>query len=552
MRAIVNARSSRVLVLISFLVPSALLVWFVGHYGVNVPHLDDWRMVDFITRAKAHDLGFNDFYGQFNEHRILLPKVIFALSIIGADWNLKLLMFCSVAVAALTCLLLLRLSAISRPVDEPPAASLCYTLVICLFVFSWAQFENWLWGFQVAWLLVNLGVVGAITLLSSEGKLSLQFRVGLAALCCLAASLSMAHGLFSWIAVAPSLAALRAERRRKGAAIAAWIVMAAITCLTYLRGYERPHGWSYTAPLFNELKHLLMLLGGAFFIGRFTAIAYTAGLLMIAGATLSSAYFLTRWGTDVFFKGAPWVSLALFALLFAAVNTVGRTNFGERTATASRYATCMILLYISLIHLWRLFRRERLLSKAIVRTGDLCFICIILAFLVVSTHQVIRAQELLLRGSTDRACVEVSDHFDHGIDRHSDKCFRSFGPGEGEEFWRRISEARALLGIKAVPHFERDSVIPGEMNSTLRGGDVTVSGWVAALGIAEPVVFLSREEGRLIASAQLEFDWNVGTILGWRAPERHNWSAAVGAISDAGVIEAWAYDGRRHLLVRIR
>jgi hypothetical protein len=157
MRAIVNARTSRVLILISFLVPSALLVWFVGHYGVNVPHLDDWRMVDFIARAKAHDLSFSDFYGQFNEHRILLPKVIFALSVMSADWNLKLLMFCSVAIAALTCLLLLRLSAISRPVDEPPAASLCYTLVICLLVFSWAQFENWLWGFQVAWLLVNLG-----------------------------------------------------------------------------------------------------------------------------------------------------------------------------------------------------------------------------------------------------------------------------------------------------------------------------------------------------------------------------------------------------------
>jgi hypothetical protein len=66
-------------------------------------------------------------------------------------------------------------------------------------------------------------------------------------------------------------------------------------------------------------------------------------------------------------------SLALFAFL-CGVNTVGRTNFGERTATASRYATCMILLYISLIHLWRLFRRERSLREVAVRTGDLCFL----------------------------------------------------------------------------------------------------------------------------------------------------------------------------------
>jgi len=173
----------------------------------------------------------------------------------------------------------------------------------------------------------------------------------------------------------------------------------------------------------------------------------------------------------------------------------------------------------------------------------------LLAFFVVSTHQVIRAQELLLRGSADRACVELSDHFDHGIDRHSDRCFQSFGPGEGEEFWHRVSEARVLLGIKEMPRFSQDTVIPGEMNSTVRGEEVTVSGWVAASGIAEPTVFLSREEGRLVASAQPEFDWNAGTILGWHPPERQKWRAVV---SGAGVIEAWAYDGRRHLLVRIR
>jgi hypothetical protein len=552
MRAMVNARTSRVLVLISFLAPLTLLVWFVGHYGVNVPHLDDWRMVEFIAKTKAHELSFRDLCTQFNEHRILLPKVIFAIGVMKADWNLKLLMFCSVAVAAMTCLLLLRLSTISRPIGEPPGASLCYKLVVCLFVFSWAQFENWLWGFQVAWLLVNLGVVGAVTLLSSEGRLSLLFRVGLAALCCLAASFSMAHGLLSWMAVGPSLAALRVERRRKGAVIAAWIVMAASTWLIYMTGYERPHGWSYTAPLLHEVKHLLMLLGGSFFIGRFTVITYAAGLFMIAGVAGSIVYLMSRWGTDVFCKGAPWISLSLFALLFAAVNTVGRTNFGERTATASRYATCMVLLYISLIHLWRLFRRERFLSKLVVRTGDLWFVGMILVFFVVSTHQVIRAHELLLRGSADRACVEVSDQFDHRIDRHSDSCFRSFGPGEGEEFWRRVADAQALLGIKEAPRFEPETAMPGEVNSALRGGDVTVSGWVEASGTAEPTVFLSSEEGRLVASAQPEFDWNAGTIIGWSRPQRQNWRAVVAGLSDPGKIEAWAYDRRRHVLVRIQ
>src|SRR5215471_14393298 len=183
---IANARASRVLVLISFLAPLALLVWFVGHYGVNVPHLDDWRMVDFIGQAQRHELSFHDFYEQFNEHRILLPKVIFAASVIRAHWNLKLLMFFSVAIAALTCLFLFRLSTISGPRDERPDAALSVKLVISLVVFSWAQFENWLWGFQIAWLLVNLGVVGAVILLSHEGKLSVPARTGLAALCCLA------------------------------------------------------------------------------------------------------------------------------------------------------------------------------------------------------------------------------------------------------------------------------------------------------------------------------------------------------------------------------
>jgi hypothetical protein len=39
-----------------------------------------------------------------------------------------------------------------------------------------------------------------------------------------------------------------------------------------MRGYEASRLVLY-GPLFDEVKHLLMLLGGAFFIGRFTVIA---------------------------------------------------------------------------------------------------------------------------------------------------------------------------------------------------------------------------------------------------------------------------------------
>jgi hypothetical protein len=118
-----------------------------------------------------------------------------------------------------------------------------------------AQFEKLaVRGIPGCWLSRNLGVVGANTLLSSEGKASLEFRVGLAAFVCLA-------GVFQW-RMAPLLlgrggsisGGAKIEDGGKQLAIAAWIVMG-----QYLADYREvtsgPHGLVLHGRCLTRLKH---------------------------------------------------------------------------------------------------------------------------------------------------------------------------------------------------------------------------------------------------------------------------------------------------------
>jgi hypothetical protein len=59
--------------------PALVLIWTILAYGVNVPVADEWSPTIAGLHVKAHDgeLALSDFLAQHNEHRMIVPRVIF-------------------------------------------------------------------------------------------------------------------------------------------------------------------------------------------------------------------------------------------------------------------------------------------------------------------------------------------------------------------------------------------------------------------------------------------------------------------------------------------
>src|SRR5262245_36439182 len=69
--------------------PFAVLAWFVAHFGVNVPIADDWPFAYFFHAVRFKSVTLADFFDLANEHRLVVPKLIWTPVAFATHWNLK-------------------------------------------------------------------------------------------------------------------------------------------------------------------------------------------------------------------------------------------------------------------------------------------------------------------------------------------------------------------------------------------------------------------------------------------------------------------------------
>lgn len=102
----------KMFIIIGYLTPIALLLWFVYNFSVNVPLVDQWTLVNFFDRVGEGKAGFGDFFGLNLEHRMLFPRIIFTILAFLSKWNTQLEQFCSIILAIIASYAMYKLSLI--------------------------------------------------------------------------------------------------------------------------------------------------------------------------------------------------------------------------------------------------------------------------------------------------------------------------------------------------------------------------------------------------------------------------------------------------------
>ncbi|MEG4575248.1 hypothetical protein QUA56_21550 [Microcoleus sp. N3A4] len=445
-----------------YVIPVVLLIGFVANFSVNVPVDDEWRLASLFEKIVQGNITFNDFWALHSNHRIVFPKIIIAVLAFASRWNINYQLCLSIGLAAITFLATYKLSSMQVKKVGDDLWHLA-NILTCILVFSLVQYENWLWGFQLAWFLVNLCFVAAVYALSSNRKFlpniavfnrmkqrcctnidklfrngqdarstrTLNFcgtgilpvlendatpqieqstdttvpcpysvQISIAALFCFIASFSLAQGLLSWLAAIAAVAALEGNAVEKRKRLILWILLFAATCAVYSIDYHPSRKTSIISLLNKPLVVIDYFLS---LLGspivRMSGISALVGLAIFA----SFLFFVFHFGRKIteHREALPWLSIGLFSVLSALFITAGRAEFGAIQALeSSRYTTNSILLLIAVVQLGQLFVRGKYQETKATLNHNYIFFYRMLAGLLIATIIVNSQQAIAQSRST--------------------------------------------------------------------------------------------------------------------------------------------------------
>ncbi|HVV25584.1 MAG TPA: hypothetical protein VHC21_00940 [Candidatus Saccharimonadales bacterium] len=350
------------------------ILTLIAHYGVNTPFWDQWDMVALFQKASHHSLGFADLWHQHNEHRIFFPLLVLLANAYLTHWNTFIEMFISAFFALVTAVLLFSL--IKRSI-QTYWLGICAALIVSVWFFSPVQWQNWLWGGQVAWFMTNLGAIAALFLITKGADAKTERTRHLlflfAGLTAFISTFSLASGLFSWIA-GLILLILNKEKKK---ILEIWSLAGLISIGLYYYHLSQTPTPSGSASQFfihhplGFIKFFIALLGGP--VGSFsggglqTALPGSLQLPLVVGGILLAALVpvavLIWYRRNNIRAYAPWLALIIYSLLCILSTAYGRLGYGIDLVYKSRYTAFSLLYVIGLVVLAIMLLNESRLKK---------------------------------------------------------------------------------------------------------------------------------------------------------------------------------------------
>ena len=323
------------------LLPAVLAWFYVRAFGVNVVIGDSWSIIRFFEEWSSGTLSMLDLFRQHNEHRLFFPN--------GAELLLGVVTrFDSVAEMYLILVCFLVTLVVLLLAFRDDARPWLFLFVpVAFLIFSLRQYENMLWGYQIAFAFTQtFGVLALFLLHVSErgrfGKLAFVAALGSGTV----AAFSTVQGLFVWPAGLLQLFFSPLERPAKKVLALVWGLVGLGEWVVFFVGYQ----FKGSSSLLDVIRHpivgaqyFLNLLGSSLFWREYLAFVGGLSVACLALVSLVLLYRSGRLGQYSF-----WISLLAYSLFILATITLGRSGkYPPLQALAPRYTTFSILATVS-------------------------------------------------------------------------------------------------------------------------------------------------------------------------------------------------------------
>ncbi len=402
----------QVLLLALVFSPAVYTATLVSRYAVNITTWDDWEMVKHLESMEAGTLSLEELNSPHIGHRMLFPRLaMLALAkVFQGDIRAQMgLIYVIITLTGVGLFVLVRrtLGAGSRLVY--PVA-----LAINVLVFSPLQWQNLLWGIQVAFVFPLACIVWALVVLGWTGR---RARPAVKFVLCLVLALvathSFGHGILIWpVVLLASLLGGWLGGFRRRAVFAGWwlgcfvaVAMAYYNPETYLNSSHPTHAYNvdygqpppgvsrYRLSFENPEKLVKYFLGalGSGFSREEEAdpeeLARAIGTVLLVLLAAGSLYWMMRWRDERFAEAAlPWLALAGTAVAACWLVSMARSpGYGLYRALSPRYISMALYLPVGIIGVGVLAVRQLVgrasspVPRALARDSGLVLLTLFLA-----------------------------------------------------------------------------------------------------------------------------------------------------------------------------
>ena len=179
--------------------PPLIVLFFIGNYAVNIPYMDHWDgFLNILNAIEKGSLDFSHLWGQHNEHRLIIPKIIMLLLASVSRWNVIWEQYCNLLIHAFTLFLIFNIwKKTLQP--ERDSLTLLFRAFTSILLFSMVQYENWAWGWQIQ-IFLNVSAV-CFTMWAMIKWPNNWFGLLLALVGATVATYSFANGMLIWVVV---------------------------------------------------------------------------------------------------------------------------------------------------------------------------------------------------------------------------------------------------------------------------------------------------------------------------------------------------------------
>lgn len=374
-------------------IPILYLIYMVTRYTVDILSFDEWYMVPLFEKMYSNSLTLIDLHSQFQEHRIIFPKVIFLILGRLTSWNLKYEVVFSVILSMGSFSTILYLLKKEQKYFRKYSVYLILPS-LSFIIFSLNQFE-WLWGFQMCIFLAAVSVVIGFTLLSISPP---SWKSILSAIIFgFIATYSFASGLFFWpIALIQIYTHQKTPKKLKSRLLILWTLVSIFVFLSYFYGYSKP---SYNPPIsitlaFHQpiqyIKYFLILMGSPLdIVHKNWAILF--GML---GLTTYAYLLIKLFKTKLLYSRLILFTIAsgFYVITNSLITAAARLGFASQPA--ARYVTITELFWVSIIILLYLSLN---LNKRVSLKASIFKIFSISLITILSIYSSIQGSQIAIR-----------------------------------------------------------------------------------------------------------------------------------------------------------
>lgn len=313
-----------------------------ARYGYDVPYWDQWWLVPVVAKAFGGDLALADLWLAVNEHRVFFPNLLTVALARLTRWDLRYEHAMTFLFAFFAFILIVRAILNAERALER-RGTLWAVPILTLVLFSYTQWQNWMWGLHLMITMTAVFLV-AVIVLTSKPDLS-RPRFVLAAICAAVAAFSFGAGIVAWpaglvllLTTAPiGLEGDATAKRKRRVQCVAWALLALVAMLVYLAAFEPTPG---TRDALKAVVHpLSVVLYVAAYLGS-PLVNYQPHLAMLTGAVfVICAWWSWRVWRPVPPACAPFFGLVLASVFVAFLTALKQWPEGPAQALSSRYIT---------------------------------------------------------------------------------------------------------------------------------------------------------------------------------------------------------------------